>query len=203
MFGSLFGKKKSRDWLETVRVEELEKEKLKIDNQIQLLSREIQRLEKQKKELFRQGIGKSEVEKMLLAEKIKDLDAEIKMKLREYSTLMKQRRALSNLVRLKKWEERLKERGIWEKIKSIEPENLIRMLSSVEFQEEMFEKNIDKINEILGAQYARIEMDETTREIMELWERVERAELSPEVAEEKLEVRMAEKKEKEEEKEPT
>ncbi|MCD6301642.1 MAG: hypothetical protein J7L82_06190 [Staphylothermus sp.] len=201
MFRSLFGRKKSKDWIEKVKVEELEKERLRIDNQIQLLSREIQKLEKQKKELFRQGIGKSEVEKMLLAEKIKDLDAEIKMKIKEYNTLMKQRRALSNLIRLKKWEGRLKEKGIWEKIKSIEPERLIKMLTEVEFQEEVFEKNIDKINEILGAQYAQVEMDETTREIMEMWEKVEKAELSPEAIEEKLEVKIAEKKEEEEEEE--
>ena len=201
LFRSLFGRKKSKDWIEKVKVEELEKERLRIDNQIQLLSREIQKLEKQKKELFRQGIGKSEVEKMLLAEKIKDLDAEIKMKIKEYNTLMKQRRALSNLIRLKKWEGRLKEKGIWEKIKSIEPERLIKMLTEVEFQEEVFEKNIDKINEILGAQYAQVEMDETTREIMEMWEKVEKAELSPEAIEEKLEVKIAEKKEEEEEEE--
>jgi len=199
LFGSIFGRKKPKNWLEVVKIEELEKERLKIDNQIQLVSREIRRLERQKKELFRQGIGKSEVEKMLLAEKIKDLDAEIKMKIKEYNTLMKQRRALSNLIRLKKWEARLREKGIWEKIKSIESEKLIKMLTEVEFQEEVFEKNIDKINEILGTQYASVEVDDTTREIMEMWEKVEKAELSPEAVEEKLEVKIAEKKEEEEE----
>ena len=201
VFGSLFSKKKQKNWIETVKIEELEKERMRIDNQIQVLSREIQRLERQKKELFRQGIGKSEVEKMLLAEKIKDLDSEIKMKIKEYNSLMKQRRALSNLIRLKKWEARLKEKGIWDKIKSVEPEKLISMLTNVEFQEETFEKNIDKINEILGAQYAEVEVDETTKEIMEMWEKVEKAELSPEAVEEKLEVKIKEKREEEAEEE--
>ncbi len=196
MLGRIF---KRKDWLETVKPEELEKERLRIDNQIQLLSREIQRLEKAKKDLFRQGIGKSEVEKMLLAEKIKDIDAEVKMKLREYNSLMKQRRALSNLLRLKKWEARLKEKGIWEKIKSVEPERLIKALTEVEFQEDMFEKNVDKINEILGAQFARVEVDEATKEIMQMWEKVEKAELSPEAVEEELTVKLREKEEEEEE----
>ncbi len=198
MLGKIF---KRKDWLETVKPEELEKERLRIDNQIQLLSREIQRLEKAKKDLFKQGIGKSEVEKLLLAEKIKDIDAEVKMKLKEYNSLMKQRRALSNLIRLKKWENRLKERGIWERIKSVEPERLIKALTEVEFQEDMFEKNVDKINEILGAQFARVEIDEATKEIMQMWEKVEKAELSPEAVEEELTVKLREKEGEEEEEE--
>jgi len=188
-----------KPWIEKVKVEDLEKEKLKVDNHILLISKEIEKLEKEKKELFRQGIGKSDIEKLLLAEKIKELDAEVKMKIREYRRLMKQRRALSNLIRLKKWEKQLKEKGIWEKIKSIEPDKLMQMLTEVEFKEAQFEKNLDKINEILGAEYAKIEVDEATREIMQMWEKVEKAELSPEEVEEKLTVKVAEKEEEEKE----
>ena len=205
MINRLFGRKKGKSWIETVKVEELEREKLRLDNHIQVLSKEIERMERQKKELFRQGIGKSDVEKMLLAEKIKDLDAEIKMKIKEYNTLMKQRRALSNLIRLKKWEHRLKERGIWDKIKSVEPDQLIKMLTEIDFEEGKFEENIDKINEILGTRYTAVEIDQTSREIMEMWEKVEKAELSPEDVEEKLEVKISEtepEKEEETEKEP-
>ncbi len=199
--GKKFGFGKS--WIEKVSVEELERERVNLDNQIMMLSREITRLENEKKKLFQEGIGKSVTEKMLLAEKIKDLDFEIKARLREYNRLMKQRRALSNLIRLKKWEKRLKERGIWERIKSIETDKLINILSSIEFTEEQFDRNIDKINEILGEQVARVEVDESTREIMELWERVERAELAPEQAVEELKARVKiegveEEKEKEE-----
>ncbi len=187
-----------KPWIEKVKVENLEKEKLKVDNHILLISKEIEKLEKEKKELFRQGIGKSDIEKLLLAEKIKELDAEVRMKIREYRRLMKQRRALSNLIRLKKWEKQLKEKGIWEKIKSIEPDKLMQMLTEVEFKEAQFEKNLDKINEILGAEYAKIEVDEATREIMQMWEKVEKAELSPEEVEEKLTVKVAEKEEEKE-----
>ncbi|OYT53049.1 MAG: hypothetical protein B6U76_09030 [Desulfurococcales archaeon ex4484_217_2] len=188
-----------KPWIEKVKVENLEKEKLKVDNHILLISKEIEKLEREKKELFRQGIGKSDIEKLLLAEKIKELDAEVRMKIREYRRLMKQRRALSNLIRLKKWEKQLKEKGIWEKIKSIEPDKLMQMLTEVEFKEAQFEKNLDKINEILGAEYAKIEVDEATREIMQMWEKVEKAELSPEEVEEKLTVKVAEKEEEEKE----
>ncbi len=198
------GLKKSKSWIETVKVEDLERELMQVDNQIMLLSKEIERLEKQKKELFRQGIGKSDIEKLLLAEKIKDLDAEIKMKLREYNRLMKQRRALSNLIRLKKWEDKLKEKGIWEKLKSIEPDKLIRVLTNVEFEERLFEENIDRINQLLGEELARVEIDESTKEILRLWEKVEKAELTPEAVEEQLRVRVrAAEEEKEREKEAT
>ncbi len=198
------GLRKSKSWIETVKVEDLERELMQVDNQIMLLSKEIERLEKQKKELFRQGIGKSDIEKLLLAEKIKDLDAEIKMKLREYNRLMKQRRALSNLIRLKKWEDKLKEKGVWEKLKSIEPDKLIQVLTNVEFEERLFEENIDRINQLLGEELARVEIDESTKEILRLWEKVEKAELTPEAVEEQLRVRVRAAEEgKEREKEAT
>lgn len=191
-----------KPWIETVKVNELQKELMHIDNQILLISKEIERLEKEKRELFHKGIGKSDVEKLLLAEKIKDLDAEIKMKLKEYNRLMKQRRALSNLIRLKKWEDKLKEKGIWEKLKSIEPDKLMHMLTNVEFEEKTFEENLDKINQILGAEFTRVYVDESTKEILQLWEKVEKAELTPEAVEEQLAVKVrAETEEEEKEKE--
>jgi len=142
---SLFRLGKSKNWIEKTKVEDLEKERLRIDNQIQLISREIEKLEKEKKELFKNGVGKTEIEKMLLAEKIKDRDSEIKMKIRDYNKLMNLRRSLGNLIMLKNWEYKLKEKGIWDKIKSMNPEELIKILSGIQFMESEFEKNIDKI----------------------------------------------------------
>ncbi len=176
-----------------ITVEELERELMQLDNQIMMLSKEIERIEKQKKELFQKGVGKSDVEKILLAEKIKDLDMEVKMKLKEYNRMMKQRRALSNLIRLKKWEARLKEKGIWEKIKSLDTDKLMKMLSNVEFVDKSFEDNVDKINEILGKELETMEIDTGTKEILELWEKVEKAEMTPETVEEKLSVKIEEK----------
>ena len=195
-FRKAFGRK---DWIEKVKIEELERELLRLDNQISLLGKEIEKLEKKKKDLFQQGIGKSDVEKLLLAEKIKDIDAEVKIKLREYNRMMKQRRALSNLIRLKKWEARLKEKGIWEKIKSMDPDKLMKILSDVQFVEQSFDKNIDKINEVLGREAAAVEVDEGTKEILELWEKVEKAELTPETVEEELSVKIEPEREKREE----
>ena len=180
----------SRNWIEKVGVEELEREKMHIDNQIAVITREVRRLEDEKKKLFREGVGKSDIEKLIIAEKIKDLDSEVKMKLIEYSKLMKQRRALSNLIRLKKWEEKLKEEGVWDRIKSLEPEKLIQALSSVEFEESNLERNVEKMNEILELESREIAYDEASKEIIELWSKVERAELTPEDVEEKLSVKL-------------
>ncbi len=187
--GSRLGIRKP--WIESVRVEELERELMRIDNQVMLLSKEVERLEKEKKELFRKGIGKSDIEKILLAEKIKDLDAEVKMKLREYNKLMRQRRALSNLVRLKKWEGKLREKGLWERIRSVEPERLMSMLTNVEFEEKVFEDNVERINEVLGTEFTKAELDESTKEILQLWEKVEKSELAPEAVEDRLTVKVA------------
>jgi len=184
----LFGRGK-KNWLDEVSVDELQKELMKIDNKIEVLSRRIKALEEEKKKLFNQGIGKSNIEKMLLAEKIKDVDNEIKMLLRDYNRLMKLRRAMSNLIRLKKWEGRLKETGIWNKLSNLAPEELINRLSDVKWTEDNFEKNLDQINTILGAEYAQVAVDSETREIFELWDQVEKSELTPEAVDEKLAVK--------------
>ena len=179
-----------RPWIESVSKEELQRELIRIESHMQVLMKEIQRLEEEKRRLFRQGIGKSTIEKMLLAEKIRDLDMEVKVKLRENNRLMKQRRALSNLIRLKEWEGRLKERGVWERIASTEPDRLIEMLSKVKFEEAQLDKNIDKINEILGETLEPVEVESETKEILELWDKVEAGELEPDDVEKRLEARM-------------
>ncbi len=188
-----------KPWIETVSREELERELMKIESQAQVLMKEIQRLEEEKKKLFRQGIGKSTIEKMLLAEKIRDIDMEVKVKLREYNRLMKQRRAIANLIRLKQWEGRLKERGIWDKIAKTEPDKLIEMLSKVKFEEKQLDKNLDKINEILGETLEPVEVTGETKEIMELWEKVEAGEFEPEQVEKRLEAKVKVREEEEEE----
>ena len=187
-----------RPWIETVKLKDLEKERLKIDNEIQVISKEIERLEAEKKGLFKQGIGKSDIEKILLAEKIRDIDDDIKMRLRDYQRLIKQRRAISNLIRLKKWEARLKEKGVWDKIREMSQQELISRLSEVEITEKHFEENIDKINEVFATR-AVVKLDSETQEILRLWEKVERAELSAEDVEEKLAVKLEAEKEKKEE----
>jgi len=190
---------KRKPWIESVSKEELERELVKIESQAQVLMKEIQRLEEEKKKLFRQGIGKSTIEKMLLAEKIKDIDMEVKVKLKEYNRLMKQRRAISNLIRLKQWEDRLKEKGIWDKIAKTEPDRLIEMLSKVKFEEAQLDRNLDKINEILGETMEPVEVTGEAREILELWEKVEAGEFEPEEVEKRLEAKVKTKEEEEEE----
>ena len=189
---------KRRSWIETVSKEELEREKVRVESQAQVLMREIQRLEEEKKKLFRQGVGKSTIEKLLLAERIKDIDAEIKVKLREYNRLIKQRRALANLIRLKEMEGKLREKGIWDKLARTEPDKLIQALSEVRFEEPQLEKNLDKINEILGEAVEPVEVAGETKEILQLWEKVEQGELAPEEIEKELESKI--KVEEEEEK---
>lgn len=178
-----------RPWIETVKLRDLERERIKIDNEIQVISKEIERLEAEKKSLFRQGVGKSDIEKILLAEKIKDLDDDIKMKLRDYQRLIKQRRAVSNLIRLKKWEARLRERGVWEKIKNLSQQELLSRLSEVEITDRHFEENVDKINEVFATR-AVVKLDSETQEIMRLWEKVEKEELTTEAVEERLAVKL-------------
>lgn len=73
------------------------------------------------------------------------------------------------------------------KLASTEPDRLIEMLSRVKFEEAQLDKNIEKINEILGETQEVVEVTGETREILKLWEKVEQGEIAPEEVEEKLE----------------
>jgi len=168
VFGFL--RRGGKDWIEKTSLEELEKEKIRVETRAGMVAREIERLEAEKRRLFEYGKGKPESEKLMLAEKIKDLETEIAAKQEEYQRLLRQRQALSNLARLKKWEDKLKKKGIWEKIKKTDPEKLIDVLADIKFEEARFDEAIDAINAALGPKAGGFAADSRTREILKKWE---------------------------------
>ncbi|MEB3852129.1 MAG: hypothetical protein LRS49_06095 [Desulfurococcales archaeon] len=171
VFGFL--RRGGKDWIERVSIEELEKEMIKVETRANMVAREIERLQAERERLFEYGKGKPEAEKLMLAEKIKDIDAEIAAKQEEYQRLLRQRQALSNLARLKRWEAQLKQKGIWERLKSVDPEKLIDMLADMKFDAREFDKAIDAINAALGPQAGGFAADSKTKEILKKWKEAE------------------------------
>ncbi len=163
----VFGFLRGKDWIDKVKVEELEKERIRVETRANMVMRQIQRLEAEKERLYEYGKKLSEPEQVMVAEKIKNLEDEIAVKQQEYSDLLRQRQALINLIKLKTWEAQLKKKGIWDKIKNVDPEKLIDKLADMKFEKESFDKNIETIVAAIGPEAGGYAVDTRTKRIME------------------------------------
>ncbi|MCE4624386.1 MAG: hypothetical protein F7C35_00790 [Desulfurococcales archaeon] len=165
VFGFLRGR--GADWIDKVSIEELEKERIRVETRANMVLRQIQRLEAEKERLYEYGKNVPEGEKVMIAEKIKNIEDEIASKQREYGDLLRQRQALINLIRLKRWEAQLKKKGIWEKIKKVDPEKLIDKLADIKFEKESFDQNVEAIVAAIGPEIGGYPVDARTKKIME------------------------------------
>ncbi len=164
VFGFLRGK--GRDWIDKVKVDELEKERIRIEARANMVLRQIERLEAEKERLYNYGKNVSEGEQIMLAEKIKNIEDEIATKQQEYSDLLRQRQALVNLIRLKNFEAQLKRKGIWEKLKKADPEKLLDVLAEVKFEKEAFDKSVEAVVAALGPEIGGYAVDTRTKSII-------------------------------------
>ncbi len=165
VFGFLLGR--GKDWIDKVKIEDLEKERIKIEARANMVRRQIERLEAEKDRLYEYGKNLSDAEKIMIAEKIKSVEDEIATKQQEYRDLLRQRQALVNLVRLKKWEAQLKKKGIWEKIKNVDPEKLIDKLADAKLEKENFDKSVEAIVAALGPDIGGYAVDSRAKKIIE------------------------------------
>ena len=173
VFGFL--RRGGKDWIEKTSIEELQKERIRVETRANKILREIEMLEADKERLYDYGKGKTEAEQLMLAEKIKDIEAEIAAKQEEFQRLLRQRQALANLIRLKKWEAQLKKKGVWDKLKKLDPEKLIDMLADMKLEVENFDEAIRTINAAIGSPIGGYAADSKTKEIMEKWKGEDRS----------------------------
>ena len=107
--------------VERLNTRELKEEEMRLQNHVELARKEITKIEKQKKDIFKQGVGADLIQKKILAQKLKQLDMQAQLKFRGFMTMNKEYMFISNLVVIKQYEKELKQSPIWSKITNIEP----------------------------------------------------------------------------------
>ncbi|WP_148882253.1 chromosome assembly protein [Thermococcus aciditolerans] len=180
--------------IEKLSLRELQEEEIRLRNRLERTKKEIERIEKKKKQLFQEGIGADVLKKKMLAQEIKSLDMEQKLRLRDFTTAQKQYTFVKNLIVVKKYEKELRKIGLWDKLSKVEPEQLESVLVKVTLDGREFDEMVESLNRVFEMDIAEFEgtEDQTERELMEAWARVETGEadieqVASEVASPKLE----------------
>jgi len=177
-----------RSTVEKLSLRELQEEEIRLRNRLERLKKDINAIEKKKKELFQQGIGADKLKKKMLAQEIKSLDMEEKLKLKEFTTAQKQYTLIKNLIVVKRYERELREAGVWDKLKRVEPGELERALIRINLDGKEFNDMVESLNRVFEMEIAEFEEgeDETERELFEAWAQVESGEAEPEEVVEKV-----------------
>jgi len=174
--------------VEKLSLRELQEEEIRLRNRLERLKKDINSIEKKKKELFQQGIGADRLKKKMLAQEIKSLDMEEKLKLKEFTTAQRQYTLIKNLIIVKKYEGELREVGVWEKLKKVEPGELEKALIKINLDGKEFNEMVESLNRVFEMDVAEFEegQDETERELFEAWAQVESGVAEPEEVVEKV-----------------
>ncbi len=187
IFSGLKGLLTGKRSINKISLEELRKERVRLDHIEERLSTDIEKLESRKSELFTKGKDDANRRRqMAAARKIKELDAGIKGKDRQLAMISKQVRVLSGLTTIKENQSMLNSMGVSGIISKMEIDSLQKYVerATVEGKFEM-----ERFGEILKAMEApegleiEGEEDADTLEIMKaMQEAKDEEETDPEAA---------------------
>lgn len=160
-----------------LKTRELREEEMRLENHIELARKDIQKIEKQKKDLFKQGVGADLIKKKMLAQQLKHLDMQAQMKIKAFMTMHKQYMFVSNLVIVKQYEKELKQSPIWSKITNIEPSKFENALINVNLKGKSFEDVLNNLNNVFEMSLSDSNLEESTddteKQLLDAWSGVE------------------------------
>jgi len=174
-----------RNPIDRMSMREIREEGMRLRNQLERTKKNIDRLEKEKKKKILEGVGADALRKKMLAQEIRQIDMEGKMELKSFLIAQKQYMLVKNLEMIKKYEQKLKEVGMWKKLTSISPEELEKKLIQVNLDGKEFEEMLNDLNRVFEMEVAEIEAaeDEFEKEMMETWAKLESGEMDVESVE--------------------
>jgi hypothetical protein len=163
--------------VDRLNTRELKEEEMRLQNHIELARKDIQKIEKQKKDLFKQGVGADLIKKKMLAQQLKHLDMQAQLKIKQFMTMHKQFMFVSNLVIVKQYEKELKQNKIWSKITNIEPSKFENALINVNLKGKSFEEVLNNLNNVfemsLSDSSLESSTDDTEKQLLDAWSGVE------------------------------
>jgi hypothetical protein len=173
LLDKLFGRKKS---LKDLALNDLQEEKIRLEEQERRTHKTLEKLEEDKVKLFKQGAAEpSQRQKIIYARKIKELDEQAKEHDRKAALLSKQIRVVNRLVSMKRKENELKEAGLWSTIAQMDATELEAMLTDGKVSDEMAAGKVRQILDILETETEMSETLEEDADTMKLVELMEQA----------------------------
>ena len=162
--------------LEKIKVKDLRMEDIKLNNRVKQLNKSIDKCENEKKKLFKQGIGASNIRKRMIAQDMVGLDMEAKLNLQNFVRARKKLMWIKNLLIVKKHEKGLKNSGIWKKITSYNNEQLENYLVNLQLDGKDFDEIISELNkpfETMVGDLEGEEVNENEKKVYDAWDKVE------------------------------
>ncbi len=163
--------------VDRLKTRELKEEEMRLQNHIELARKDIQKIEKQKKDIFKQGVGADLIKKKMLAQQLKHLDMQAQLKIKAFMTMHKQFMFVSNLVIVKQYEKELKQSPIWSKITNIEPSKFENALINVNLKGKSFEEVLNNLNNVFEMSLSDSSLeqstDDTEKQLLDAWSGVE------------------------------
>jgi len=168
--------------LEKLSIRDLEGERIRLKSKLDRIKKEIKSLDRQKRQLFKEGVGADTLTKKMLAQDIKSIEMEMRLKYRSFQTYQKQFNFVNNLLIVKKYEKELKNIGLWNRIKDIPPEVLEAKLSDIILDGKEFDQTVENLNKVFEMRMDEFEEegDEVEKKLFEAWGQVERGEMDSE-----------------------
>ena len=179
---------KKNTGIDSLNLSELQEEELCLKSRINRIRKEVDAIEKQKMQLFNEGVGADLIKKKMIAQELKQLDMNGKLKLKNFVTLHKQYMFVSNLIIIKKYQRDLQTTPIWNKIQSVAPEAFESALIKVNLSGKGFENVLDDLNRVFALDVADsdTDMDEAEKQMFDIWNSVESGSLDAAEAESML-----------------
>lgn len=179
---------------------DLQEEEIRLKNRMERLRKDINKIEKDKKQKFQEGVGADMIKKKMLAQEIKQLDTEARLKLKNFSTINKQHMFVSNLIVVKKYEQDLKKNKIWDKIGNIGSENFESALIKTNLSGKEFEEVLNDLNRVFEMDITEFEAgeDEAETQLLDAWSSVESGAIDVDEVEQTLSLEKSLEKEREE-----
>lgn len=176
--------------IENLSLDDLRKEKIRLDQEERKLLARLRDVEAEKKKLFEDGVrNASEREQRVLARRIKEKDVEAENMDRMLQGISKQMRILNGLLQVKERSRVMAESGIADMLKGVDLQDLISYIdkSSVdgEFHVDKFDELIHALEEAdsLSPQFKE---DRDVMDIMKAMQQAREAADSPEALEEQF-----------------
>lgn len=161
--GNPFEKLK-KDELTAKRIQQERDEKLKIA--------EVERLSKQKRELFDKGFNASEGARRSLARQIQQLDQKIKLDNIQLKKISDQIRVVDNLIFIHDNKKMLESDGLMPRLAKMSKGGLDEFLGKVNLKDQMMTGNLQQILMTMEAEYGlagNVEEDKDTKKLMDIW----------------------------------
>jgi hypothetical protein len=186
ILGAIKGLFSGKKRLDKISMDELRKERIRLEQVEQRITREIDDLEARKRELFAKGRDEaSQRQQVALARKIKELDASAQAKDRQLAMMSRQTRILSGMQILKENQALVQDMGVSSLISKMDLEELQQYVEKAtvegQFQMERFAQILKTIEAPEGTELAG-EDDDTLAIVAAMQEARDAEQDSPEAA---------------------